>query len=205
MTTDNAAPELTPELTPALVRAHALQVARRCLRIGWFVNALNPLLVTTPRPVEAIAALLDAIVAEGWQIRQSLWPEAEGSANRAAALRGLLRVKDEGFTTLRKGLAADTAHVDLRLDGFGKTLPGPLKVYDAAQHDRARAAGTVPPHFFIIRENRYVYMQMDINVQALCAEIDDLILRVQGLDKGAKKAVEEMHDSFSYAARKPKR
>ena len=63
----------------------------------------------------------------------------------------------------------------------------------------------MPPHFFIIRENRYVYMQMDINVQALCAEIDDLILRVQGLDKGAKKAVEEMHDSFSYAARKPKR
>lgn len=193
------------DLTPALVRAHALQVARRCLRIGWFINALNPLLVTTPKPSEAIAALLDAIVAEGWQVRQSLWPEAEASANRAAALRGLLRVKDDGFTTLRKGLQADTAHVDLRMDGFGKALPGPLKVYDAAQHDRARAEGRLPPHFFVLRESRYVFMEMDVNIQALCAEIDDLILRVQGLDLGAKKAVAEMHDSFSYAARKPKR
>lgn len=189
----------------ALVRAHALQLARRCLRIGWFINALNPLLATTPKPSEAIAALLDAIVAEGWQIRQTLWPEAEALGPRAEALRGLLRIKGDGFTTLRNGLQADTAHVDLRLDGFGGALPGPLKVYDAAQHDRARVENRLPAHYFIIRENRYVYMEMDVNVQALCAEIDDVILRVQGLDKGAKKAVEEMHDSFSYAARKPKR
>lgn len=188
-----------------LVRAHAMQVARRCLRIGWFVNALNPLLATTPKPSEAISALLDAIIAEGWQVRQTLWPEAEALGARAQALRGLLRIQGDGFTTLRKGLHADTAHVDLRLDGFEGAAPGPLKVYDTAQHDRARAEKRLPAHYFVIRENRYVYMEMDVNIQALCAEIDDLILRVQGLDKGARKAVAEMHDSFSLAARRPRK